>query len=71
VIAAPGGMMTGLVGGMAALVDCDRELIGRIGSPRGLCEIADVADTVVFLATPAAHSDHGACINIDAGVTAD
>lgn len=68
---APGGMMTGLVGGMAALAECDRELIGRIGSPRGLCEIEDVAETVVFLATPAARSYHGACINIDAGVTAD
>ena len=68
---APGGMMTGLVGGMAALADCDRELIGRIGSPRGLCEVDDVADTVVFLATPAAKAYHGACINIDAGVTAD
>ncbi|KHK89471.1 SDR family NAD(P)-dependent oxidoreductase [Novosphingobium malaysiense] len=68
---APGGMMTGLVGGMAALADCDQDLIGRIGSPRGLCEIEDVAETVAFLATPAARSYHGACINIDAGVTAD
>lgn len=68
---APGGMMTGLVGGMAALADCDRDLTARIGSPRGLCEIADVAETVAFLATPAARSYHGACINIDAGVTAD
>ncbi|MCJ2188063.1 SDR family NAD(P)-dependent oxidoreductase [Novosphingobium beihaiensis] len=68
---APGGMMTGLVGGMAALAECDRDLIGRIGSPRGLCEIEDVAETVAFLATPAARSYHGACINIDAGVTAD
>lgn len=68
---APGGMMTGLVGGMAALAGCDRDLIGRIGSPRGLCEIDDVADCVAFLATPAAKAYHGACINIDAGVTAD
>lgn len=68
---APGGMMTGLVGGMAALADCDRELIGRIGSPRGLCEVDEVAECVAFLATPAARAYHGACINIDAGVTAD
>ncbi|WP_275230127.1 SDR family NAD(P)-dependent oxidoreductase [Novosphingobium album (ex Liu et al. 2023)] len=67
---APGGMMTGLVQGMAALADCDRDLISRIGSPRGLCEIEDVADCVAFLASPAARSYHGACINIDAGVTA-
>lgn len=68
---APGGMMTGLVQGMAALADCDQSLIGRIGSLRGLCEIEDVADCVVFLASDASRSYHGACINIDAGVTAD
>lgn len=68
---APGGMMTKLTEGMAAVMDKDMELIARIGSPRGLCEIEDVAECVVFLATPAARSYHGACINIDAGVTAD
>jgi NAD(P)-dependent dehydrogenase (short-subunit alcohol dehydrogenase family) len=68
---APGGMMTGIVHGMAALAGCDQELIGRIGSPRGMCEIEDVAECVAFLASPAARSYHGACINIDAGVTAD
>jgi NAD(P)-dependent dehydrogenase (short-subunit alcohol dehydrogenase family) len=68
---APGGMMTGLVGGMAALADCDRELTSRMGSLRGLCEVDEVAECVAFLATPAARAYHGACINIDAGVTAD
>ena len=68
---APGGMMTGLVGGMAALADCDRELTSRLGSLRGMCEIDEVAECVAFLATPAARAYHGACINIDAGVTAD
>jgi NAD(P)-dependent dehydrogenase (short-subunit alcohol dehydrogenase family) len=68
---APGGMMTGIVHGMAGLAGLDQDLIGRIGSPRGLCEIEDVADCVAFLASPAARSFHGACINIDAGVTAD
>ena len=68
---APGGMMTPLTHGMGAVMDKDLELIGRIGSPRGLCEIEDVAECVAFLATPAARSYHGACINIDAGVTAD
>lgn len=67
---APGGMMTGLVHGMARLKDCDQSLLSRIGSPRGLCEIEDVAECVAFLATDAARSYHGACINIDAGVTA-
>lgn len=68
---APGGMMTGLVGGMAALADCDRDLTSRMGSLRGLCEVDEVAECVAFLATPAARAYHGACINIDAGVTAD
>jgi NAD(P)-dependent dehydrogenase (short-subunit alcohol dehydrogenase family) len=68
---APGGMMTKLTEGMGAVMDKDLELINRIGSPRGLCEIEDVAECVAFLATPAARSYHGACINIDAGVTAD
>ena len=69
---APGGMMTGLTEGMKLLPpDTDWSLVQRIGSPRGLCEIEDVAECVAFLATDAARGYHGACINIDAGVTAD
>lgn len=68
---APGGMMTGLTGGMARIMHLDRNLIGRIGSARPeLCEIEDVAECVAFLATPAARGYHGACVQIDAGVTA-
>ena len=68
---APGGMMTGLTHGMARIMHLDLGLIGRIGSARPeLCEIADVAECVAFLATPAARGYHGACIQIDAGVTA-
>lgn len=68
---APGGMMTGLVHGMAALADCDTDLTSRYGSLRGICEVDEVAECVAFLATPAARAYHGACIQIDAGVTAD
>lgn len=68
---APGGMMTGLTHGMARIMHLDMGLIGRIGSARPeLCEIADVAECVAFLATPAARGYHGACVQIDAGVTA-
>lgn len=67
---APGGMITGLTQGMYRLKDADRSLIERIGSVKGLCEIEDVAECVAFLATDAARGYHGACINIDAGVTA-
>jgi NAD(P)-dependent dehydrogenase (short-subunit alcohol dehydrogenase family) len=68
---APGGMMTELAQGMGAVMDKDTELLTRLGSLRGLCEVEDVAECVAFLATPAARSYHGACINIDAGITAD
>ncbi len=68
---APGGMMTGLTHGMARVMHLDMSLISRIGSARPeLCEIEDVAECVAFLATPAARGYHGACIQIDAGVTA-
>lgn len=68
---APGGMMTGLTHGMGRIMHLDMSLISRIGSARPeLCEIEDVAECVAFLATPAARGYHGACIQIDAGVTA-
>jgi NAD(P)-dependent dehydrogenase (short-subunit alcohol dehydrogenase family) len=68
---APGGMMTGLTMGMARIMHLDASLIGKIASARPeLCEIEDVAECVAFLATDAAKAYHGACIQIDAGVTA-
>jgi NAD(P)-dependent dehydrogenase (short-subunit alcohol dehydrogenase family) len=68
---APGGMMTGLTEGMKLLPpDTDWPLVQRIGGPRGMCEIEDVAECVAFLATDAARGYHGSVVNIDAGVTA-
>ncbi|MFA7601957.1 MAG: SDR family NAD(P)-dependent oxidoreductase [Novosphingobium sp.] len=68
---APGGMMTGLTEGMKLLPpDTEWPLVQRIGGPRGMCEIEDVAECVAFLATDAARGYHGSVINIDAGVTA-
>lgn len=68
---APGGMMTGLTEGMKLLpADTEWPLVQRIGGPRGMCEIEDVAECVAFLATDAARGYHGSVINIDAGVTA-
>jgi NAD(P)-dependent dehydrogenase (short-subunit alcohol dehydrogenase family) len=64
-------MMTGLTDGMRLLPpETDWPLVQRIGGPRGMCEIEDVAETVAFLATDAARGYHGSVINIDAGVTA-
>lgn len=68
---APGGMITGIIGAMSRLEGCDQSLVERIASPRGICEVDDVADCVAFLASDASRAYHGACINIDAGVTAD
>ena len=67
---APGGMMTTLAMGLTRLKDPDPSLLGRISPLRGVVEIDDVADMVAFLATDAARGYHGACINIDNGVTA-
>ena len=64
---APGGMETGLIGNVGPAATGDPDLFGRIGNPRGMCPLEDVADTVAFLASPAARSYHGACIAIDAG----
>jgi NAD(P)-dependent dehydrogenase (short-subunit alcohol dehydrogenase family) len=67
---APGGMMTKLAMGAAWPQDMDAALFGR-GSPlRGLVEVDDAAELVAFLASDAARGYHGACINIDKGITA-
>lgn len=67
---APGGMMTALVGSMRSLQDADRSLLARCSPLRGLLEIDDVAEMVVFLATDAARGYHGSCVVIDAGLSA-
>ena len=45
------------------------QLLGGIGL-RGLVEVDDVADLIAMLASPAGRSYHGACVSIDAGITA-
>ncbi len=67
---APGGMMTALAAGFRNLQDADPTLIQRYSPLRGMNEIDDVAEMVAFLASDAARGYHGACINIDNGVTA-
>jgi NAD(P)-dependent dehydrogenase (short-subunit alcohol dehydrogenase family) len=67
---APGGMMTALAGGMRALENADRSLLARCSPLRGLVEIDDVAEMVVFLASDAARGYHGSCVVIDAGLSA-
>ena len=67
---APGGMMTALAQGLRNLEDPDISVLSRITPLRGLVEIDEVADMVAYLASDAASGYHGACINIDKGITA-
>ncbi|AMO71308.1 SDR family NAD(P)-dependent oxidoreductase [Sphingorhabdus sp. M41] len=67
---APGGMMTNIATNMKFPDDADVELIRRYTGLRGLVEVDDVADMVCLLASDAGRGYHGACINIDAGITA-
>ena len=68
---APGGMATALAANMRSLpADADVSLVKRFSPLRGLVEIDDVAAVVAFLASDAARGYHGACIQIDKGITA-
>ena len=66
----PGGMATNIGANMSFPADPDMELMSRYMGLRGMVEVDDVADMIALLASPAGRSFHGACINIDAGITA-
>ncbi|WP_231568405.1 SDR family NAD(P)-dependent oxidoreductase [Novosphingobium malaysiense] len=67
---APGGMDTGMGATFLPPEGADFDLIKRYSGLRGLVQVEDVAAQIVMLASPAGRSFHGACINIDAGITA-
>jgi NAD(P)-dependent dehydrogenase (short-subunit alcohol dehydrogenase family) len=67
---APGGMMTNIASGMQMPEGVEYDLIQRFSGLRGLVEVDDVADMICLLASDAGRGFHGACINIDAGITA-
>lgn len=67
---APGGMATNIASGMTMPEGVEYDLIKRFSGLRGLVEIADVAEAVALLASPAGRSYHGSCLTIDAGITA-
>ena len=49
----------------------ESDLIQRYSGLRGLVEVDDVADLIALLASPTPGARyHGACISIDAGITA-
>ncbi|MFT4055958.1 MAG: SDR family oxidoreductase [Novosphingobium sp.] len=67
---APGGMMTNIAANYAPPEGCDFDLLKRFSGMRGLVEVQDVADMIVLLASEAGRGFHGACLSIDAGITA-
>jgi enoyl-[acyl-carrier-protein] reductase (NADH) len=46
------------------------DLIKRFSGLRGLVEVEDVAAMIAHLASPAGRGFHGACVTMDAGITA-
>jgi NAD(P)-dependent dehydrogenase (short-subunit alcohol dehydrogenase family) len=67
---APGGMATNIAQNLKMPDGVDYSLIKRYSGLRGLVEVDDVAEMTAFLASDAGRSYHGACINIDRGITA-
>lgn len=67
---APGGMMTNIAANMRMPENAEVDLIQRFSGLRGLVEVDDVADVVCMLASDAGRGFHGACVTIDAGITA-
>lgn len=67
---APGGMITNIANSMRPPEDADYELIKRFSGMRGTVELEDVANMIALLASDAGRGFHGACINIDKGITA-
>lgn len=67
---APGGMITNIATNFRPPENCDFELIKRFSGLRGTVEVDDVADMILLLASDAGRGFHGACVNLDAGMTA-
>jgi NAD(P)-dependent dehydrogenase (short-subunit alcohol dehydrogenase family) len=66
----PGGMMTPISASFVPPEGADMSLFARLSSPRGLIEVADMANMIVYLASDAASGFHGADIQMDKGITA-
>jgi NAD(P)-dependent dehydrogenase (short-subunit alcohol dehydrogenase family) len=67
---APGGMMTNIGANLQMPEGLEYDLIQRYSGLRGMVEVDDVADLIAMLASPSGRSYHGACVTIDAGITA-
>lgn len=67
---APGGMATSMGHTIKMPEGVNYDLIKRFSGMRGMVEVDDVADMIAMLASDAGRGYHGACINIDKGITA-
>jgi NAD(P)-dependent dehydrogenase (short-subunit alcohol dehydrogenase family) len=67
---APGGMETGMAGGIGDVGDVDFSLIQRYTGMRGMVPVDDVAAMVALLASERGAAFHGGCVPMDAGITA-
>jgi NAD(P)-dependent dehydrogenase (short-subunit alcohol dehydrogenase family) len=68
---APGGMSTNIGRNYRPPEGVDYDLMKRFSGPRGgMVEVDDVATMIALLASDGGRGFNGACINIDAGVTA-
>lgn len=67
---APGGMHTNMGHTIRMPDGANMDLIKRFSGLRGLVDVDDVADAIAMLASDAGRGYHGACINIDKGITA-
>ena len=67
---APGGMITNIAANFVPPENCDFELLKRFSGMRGTVEVDDVAGLIVLLASEAGRGFHGACLSLDAGITA-
>lgn len=66
----PGGMVTPIGASFIPPEGADPELLGRFRPIRGLVEVADMANMIAYLASPASAGFHGAVIQMDNGITA-
>ncbi|GIX29679.1 MAG: oxidoreductase [Porticoccaceae bacterium] len=67
---APGGMVTNIARSLRIPEGADRELIRRYSGLRGQVEVEEVARLIALLCSDAGRGFHGACLNIDKGITA-
>ena len=66
----PGGLATPISASFVPPDGADLALLARLKPSRGLVEVADMANMIAFLASPAASAFHGADIHMDKGITA-